>query len=791
MRWLLSVLQGLATVVFLATVAPLLLVFLVMVLFCTDLLSILRPKKGPGLLNKSSKDAVSVVIPTWNGRSLLERNLPVVVSALAGNPAHQILVIDNNSEDGTQEYLASEFPAVQVVGMGANVGFGAASNMGFSLAKHDVVVLLNNDMRVAKDFLQPLLDGFRDPRVFSVTGQIFFEDAARRREETGLVLGRWKRGKIHLQHKVDDKVDALFPTFYSGGGSTAYDRLKFLELGGFDEVMKPFYMEDVDVSYMAWKRGWINLYAPGSIFHHEHRATIGKKFDKAYIDRVIQKNNLLFVWKNMHRWSYLLGHFCWLYADMWGTWAFRNKSARISSVAFVIALRQIWRVSRSRASARRLAETGDVEAMLRPLGGYFRDRYHRLESHSGQDLNVLFVSPYPIEPPLHGGAVFMKQAVEGLASQCRLHLLCLLESEAEFAAHKHLNRICESVELLLHKKRRRSKPASPWPQSAQIYRQDEMFWKLHRIILLKRIDVVQIEYAQLASYGGQFRQLVCCLFEHDLHYQSVLRSIRSGGTLHGLRTAYEYLRALRFELKTLVQFDAIHVCSDEQKATLRSYLGERPPVFANMRASINVASYEFRQEGREPDTILFVGNFRHTPNLQGLEFFLEQVLPKVHSRNPQARLIVAGAAAPDAMVGTWIRQGVQFLGKVDDIREVLSRYTVFVAPILTGSGIRVKILEAFAAGIPVVSTSLGAEGLGSDEQEIVKIADKPDQFAEATVQLLKNPHSARRQARRARQAVEEQWDSAVRIPALLEHYRATLEMKLLSRSASPHPLRRV
>ena len=143
------------------------------------------------------------------------------------------------------------------------------------------------------------------------------------------------------------------------------------------------------------------------------------------------------------------------------------------------------------------------------------------------------------------------------------------------------------------------------------------------------------------------------------------------------------------------------------------------------------------------------------------------------------------------MVGTWIRQGVQFLGKVDDIREVLSRYTVFVAPILTGSGIRVKILEAFAAGIPVVSTSLGAEGLGSDEQEIVKIADKPDQFAEATVQLLKNPHSARRQARRARQAVEEQWDSAVRIPVLLEHYRATLEMKLLSRSASPHPLRRV
>jgi GT2 family glycosyltransferase len=83
-----------------------------------------------------------------------------------------------------------------------------------------------------------------------------------------------------MGHVIDDSVDRLFPTFYAGGGSSAYDRRKFLELGGFDPLLHPFYVEDADVSYMAWKRGWKVLYAPGSIVFHEHRGTIGKRFTR-------------------------------------------------------------------------------------------------------------------------------------------------------------------------------------------------------------------------------------------------------------------------------------------------------------------------------------------------------------------------------------------------------------------------------------------------------------------------------------------------------------------------------
>ncbi|MEZ5363504.1 MAG: glycosyltransferase family 2 protein [Bryobacterales bacterium] len=298
---------------FLLLVAPVLLFAGWLALSLIDLLSLFRSKRlNPDEAVRSR--AVSVVIPTWNGKHHLQANLASVVSALEGNSDNEILIVENASEDGSAEWVRTAFPQVRVLALEENLGFGGGSNAGFAAAKNDIVVLLNNDMRVEPDFLGPLLDGFTDEKVFAVSAQIFFSDPAKRREETGLTRGMWGGRGFLLGHVIDERVDRLFPTFYAGGGSSAYDRRKFLELGGFDPLLHPFYVEDADISYMAWKRGWKVLYAPGSVVYHEHRGTIGKKFSAAYIARTIRKNQILTVWKNIHEPGKLAQHF----VGLWG-----------------------------------------------------------------------------------------------------------------------------------------------------------------------------------------------------------------------------------------------------------------------------------------------------------------------------------------------------------------------------------------------------------------------------------------------------------------------------------------
>ena len=97
-----------------------------------------------------------------------------------------------------------------------------------------------------------------------------------------------------MRHRIDPAVDDLYPCFYGGGGSCAFDRAKFLELGGFDPLFAPFYLEDTDLGFMAWKRGWKVLYQPRSVVYHEHRGTIGRLFGEERIQAVLRKNYLLF-----------------------------------------------------------------------------------------------------------------------------------------------------------------------------------------------------------------------------------------------------------------------------------------------------------------------------------------------------------------------------------------------------------------------------------------------------------------------------------------------------------------
>jgi len=254
----------------------------------------------------------TIVIVNFDGKHLLAECLPAVIEAVkcaGGN--HEILVVDNGSADGSTQFVQENFPEVRLLALDQNYGFTGGNNRAAQSIETDIIVFLNNDMVVDRGFLQPLLGPFSDPSVFAVTSQIFFADATRRREETGKTRARFDSGFFYFWHdemRPEDQALQTMPVLWAGGGSCAVDREKFLTIGGFDSLYHPFYFEDTDVSYQAWKRGWKCLLAPASRVVHKHRATTKAKFPDRFVETTVRRNQYLFTWKNLTDTTMILQH---------------------------------------------------------------------------------------------------------------------------------------------------------------------------------------------------------------------------------------------------------------------------------------------------------------------------------------------------------------------------------------------------------------------------------------------------------------------------------------------------
>ena len=767
-------------------ISPVILLITIVSLGLADIFHAIRSKRPLPPDQAPANQAASVVIPNWNGRDLLEKYLHSVVEALKHHPQNEIVIVDNGSSDGSAEFIREHFPAVTLVALATNLGFGGGSNAGFRAARNDGVVLLNSDMRVAPDFLAPLLAPFADAQVFAVSCQIFFSDPTKLREETGLTQAWWENGGLRVRHRLDEAITEPYPCFYGGGGSCAFDRRKVLALGGFDHLLAPFYLEDTDLGFLAWKRGWKVLYQPASVVFHEHRGTIGKRFSQSYIDLILKKNFILFCWKNIHEWPRLWSHFFNVFAGAALSLLFGDSPERANFPGLWRAFLQLPAAVRSRSHAQSLSAISDTEAFLRPLAGYYRDRFAELPPKP-DSIGVLFLSPYPICPPIHGGAVFMSQTVRHLSRQTDLHLIILLDHEWQRAAHAQLERDSCSVEYIVRMEGKQKALGSIFPHAVTEFANPDLEWLIHRQIYTQHIDVVQLEYTALAQYGMDFHRIACILFEHDVYFQSIGRQLpQMQGTLTKVKAAFEYLRAIRYELGMLSKFDRVQVCSPANGAYLASFqpaIASR--IDSDLRAGIDTSQYNFQPEGREPFTMLFLGSFRHTPNQVALNWFVAHVLPKVLAERPEARLVVVGSDPPPRHSLPDLGNALELRGFVEEVREPLSRYALFVCPILSGSGMRVKLLEAFAAGIPVVSTRIGAEGLAMKDGEFAALADSPEGFAQHILTLFDRPDQCRGLAVRARQHVEDTKDMAVMTDRLTENYRATVLKKRTAAVTSP------
>ena len=228
---------------------------------------------------------ISAVIPNRDGADLLRRTLPPLLRELPP-PENEVVVIDDASTDGSVEMLREEFSTVRVVSLRESVGFGAACNLGVREANHPLVLLLNSDMEVTPESVKMLREHLHDSRV--------------------LAAGPWylsahpsPAGSAREPEGVRYQIGAP-----AGGG--LFRREVFLELGGFDPLYSPFYWEDLDLGWNAWRRGWRIVLDNRCHFLHLESVTVRRLYSPAYVRRIRTRNRFLFGWKNLRSRSLLL-----------------------------------------------------------------------------------------------------------------------------------------------------------------------------------------------------------------------------------------------------------------------------------------------------------------------------------------------------------------------------------------------------------------------------------------------------------------------------------------------------
>lgn len=256
---------------------------------------------------------VSIVIPNYNGKHLLVKNIPKLLELVKENKKNivEIIIVDDCSTDGSIDFLTklkNENSLIRVYRNDKNYGFSTTINKGVQNAQGEIVLLLNTDAYPEKDFLEPALSHFVDEKVFAVGGM----DKSIEKGKVilrGRGIGQWRRGfLIHSRGNVDKKN-----TLWVSGGSSFFNKTIWKKLDGLNEIYNPFYYEDIDISYRALKSGYKIFFENKSVFIHEHESgAIFTNYSKEQIKQIAFRNQFIFVWINATDLLLQFSHVLWL-----------------------------------------------------------------------------------------------------------------------------------------------------------------------------------------------------------------------------------------------------------------------------------------------------------------------------------------------------------------------------------------------------------------------------------------------------------------------------------------------
>ena len=539
---------------------------------------------------------------------------------------------------------------------------------------------------------------------------------------------------------------------YASSGCSMFEAERRLCFHSLDESYRPAYVEDLDVGVRAWQQGWPTVFVAGAHVIHEHRATMSRLYSKDHLDYTMTRNWLLFLARTLrHRGVFAL---YWRHAVARLSQSAAGGSLNAGHVLGEIGMTGNWRARRQTVAR----SDSDIFALCNGSVSVF-------PGAQAKELKpvVLIASPYLPFPLAHGGAVRMYNLMRRAAANWKQVLISFVDDPGPVPAE--LREICAEV-VTVHRTGSHLRPSTSQPDVVDEFDSPSFRSALRQTMHKWRPEIAQLECTQLAQYAPDCTGSRTILTEHDITLDLYQQLVDGFDDWH-LRRQLE--RWIRFERNAWSGVDRVVTMSEKDKRMVHT---------GNAVVIPNGVDLEhFRPCSRPPDPgrLLFLGSFRHFPNLAGMDQFLKHVWPVVQPLG--ARLhVVAGPDYKDWLVHyrervllDLERPEVEVDEFVADVRPAYSRAEIVIVPLPVSAGTNIKVLEAMSMGKAIVTTTQGINGLDLVPGDGVMVADTPGEFAAAVAGLIQNGNIRRQLEARARQIAEERfgWDSSAALQSAM------------------------
>ncbi|MDE2400457.1 MAG: glycosyltransferase [Burkholderiales bacterium] len=380
-------------------------------------------------------------------------------------------------------------------------------------------------------------------------------------------------------------------------------------------------------------------------------------------------------------------------------------------------------------------------------------------------MKLIVLSPFPYHSKVaHGGGILSFQQLKLLASRHEVHFLSFHNQETSdelSRINEELGKICKTISTIQLNVTRKSVFLSKLsllfklaPIEASLHASEEMHRKLSQTIAAVRPDVVFIQFPLMAQYVSSCKNEATIIDVQDAFSVSEYRRFRSQqGFFKRTISFMRWISWVFHEARFYQKFDVVAAITEQDRVGLEIFSPGLGAVVSP--AAVEIPAMQTDLAGTS-NTISFIGSFAHKPNIEAVRHFIENIFPLVLARVPDALFLVAGKNVPTELTSL-ASDNIKFLGFVPDAAKFMQSSAVIAIPLLSGGGIKIKTLEALAAGCAVVSTPIGAEEIGASNEKHLLIADDPHQFAQHIVNLILDPSLRKKLGQNARELISSQF----------------------------------